>query len=186
VFGTKSGFMLIQLLVVLLLIGIMATVIVPNLQQLLPDFKRKEFVSQVQGLLSVAWQNTLATQRAHRLYFNLKQKYIQVQVEKKGAEKALKLEFEPLETAYLETTYKIPEQIELKTIYVGGQEKLKQVGIRVDAVWFYIGPGGLVQDTIINFADTRQTDAEGKASKWGLVVNPFTAQIKEYDAFQKP
>ena len=53
------------------------------------------------------------------------------------------------------------------------------------SVWFYIIPEGMTQDVVLNFIDTNDA-YDGHPRQVGLVLNPFTAQFKEYDEFQKP
>jgi hypothetical protein len=43
----------------------------------------------------------------------------------------------------------------------------------------------MAQDVVMNFIDTKDTQ-DGKPLQVGLVLNPFTAQFKTYDTFQKP
>ena len=57
-------------------------------------------------------------------------------------------------------------------------------GRQTTELWFFIVPEGLAQDVVINLLDMRDKD-RGKAKQVGLVLNPFAAQFKSYDSFQK-
>ncbi len=46
-------------------------------------------------------------------------------------------------------------------------------------------PDGLTQTVTMNFLDTKQLNAAGKPRQFGLVLNPFNAQFKVYDGFQR-
>jgi hypothetical protein len=56
---------------------------------------------------------------------------------------------------------------------------------KTEEMWFYVIPGGMAQDVIINFIDTKDLYNNAPRSV-GLVLNPFSAQFKIYDTFQKP
>lgn len=177
-FGTsKHGFTLIELLVVILLLGIMATIIVPNLQQRVPGYQRKAFVTELNTLVALGWQAALSSQKVHRIFFDFTKRVAKVEVEEPGAAKDLVV-YNPLQQAYRKTWYEWPENIEIKDFYIGG---IKDPGELLN-IYFFIVPDGLTQDVIINAVDTSQTTP----INLGLVLNPFTAQFKEYDTFQKP
>ena len=53
------------------------------------------------------------------------------------------------------------------------------------SVWFYIIPEGMVQNVVINMTDTKDV-RDNQARPVGLILNPFSAQLKIYDSFQKP
>ena len=44
----------------------------------------------------------------------------------------------------------------------------------------------MTQDVIINFYDTKDVLPDESPRPVGLVLNPFSAQLKEYDTFKKP
>ena len=46
-------------------------------------------------------------------------------------------------------------------------------------------PDGMAQDVIINLVDTKDFLPDESARPVGLVLNPFSVQLKEYDTFQK-
>ena len=66
---SKHGFTFIELVVVIMILGIVATIVVPNLQKRLPGYQRKAFVNELNTLTALGWQNALSTQKVHRIFF---------------------------------------------------------------------------------------------------------------------
>jgi hypothetical protein len=57
-------------------------------------------------------------------------------------------------------------------------------GRGTENIWFFVAASGLAQPVTINLVDDNDRSA-GRARSIGLVLNPFSAQFKEYDTFQK-
>jgi len=184
--SVKRGFTFLELVVVMMLFGIVATIVVPNLQQLLPAYKRKEFLTQISALVRLTWQQSLATQTAHRVYFDLEKRLLRIEKETDTKDKDGNPAFAPAEINYLSTSYQWDEGIVIKQFYIEGEELLTRAGIKTEKVWFYIAPDGLAQEVVINLVDSGDFDEQGKPASVGLVLNPFSAEFKDYDEFQKP
>ncbi len=181
----KNGFTFLELVVVIMLLGIVATIVVPNLQQLLPAYKRKEFLTQVSALVRLTWQQALITQKAHRVFFDLEKRVLRIEIETDKKDKTGKPAFEPAAIAYLSTNYQWADAIKIKQFFIEGEEMLARPGIKTEQVWFYIAPDGLAQEVVINLIDSSDIDAQGKPAPVGLVLNPFSAEFKSYEEFQK-
>ncbi len=179
--NSKTGFTFIELLVVIMLMGIVATMIIPNLQQRLPGHQRKAFVNELNTLLAFGWQSALATQQVHKVSFDLNARKANLEVEEVSADGSTVVD-KPVTQAYRKTSYEWPETIEIKNFYIDGVDDLGKTDRDVFNVWFYIVPEGLSQQIIMNVVDTSQTPQ----IELGLVLNPFTAQLKTYDTFQRP
>jgi len=188
VLRAKSGFLLIELLVVMVLIGIMTAVVLPNLQQRVPGHKRQVFVAQMNALLKFATDRALVTNAVHRLLVDFANKKVTLQAETAAskAKTAAKYEpeFEPVKATGLLTTLPWPSGIEVRNFYIQGEDEFAKRK-STEEIWFFIMPNGLTQDVIINIADANDK-TDGKARQVGLVLNPFTAQFKLYDTYQKP
>jgi prepilin-type N-terminal cleavage/methylation domain-containing protein len=182
----KSGFTFLELVVVMMIIGFMATIVIPNLQQLSPQYKRKEFLSRLESLVRLSWQQALAEQKAVRIFFDLEKRFVQLEIETEKKEKAGEPEFKPASISYLNTSYEWSENIVFKSFYIGKDDILGRAGTKIETLWFYIASDGLAQEVIINMIDTADKDDQGNPAKIGLVLNPFTATFKEYDEFKKP
>ncbi len=78
-----------------------------------------------------------------------------------------------------------PKNLEIKNFYVEGSDEMERIAGRPDGkIWFFVVPSGLAQNVIINFIDTLDR-VNNKPRTIGLVLNPFSAQFKVYDTFQK-
>jgi prepilin-type N-terminal cleavage/methylation domain-containing protein len=177
---SKFGFTFIELMIVILILGLVATLIVPNLQQRLPGYKRKAFVNELNTLLALGWQSALINQKVILVFFDLKKRLVSLKTEEPGP--ANTVVQKPLTQAYRKTWYEWPETIQIKNFFIDGIDDMSKPGQELLTIWFYIVPEGLSQEVIINVLDTSQTPN----IPLGLVLNPFTAQLKKYDTFQKP
>lgn len=180
----KTGFTLIEVLVAIVLIGILAAVVVPNLYHRVPSYERKQFIAQLNELMLTAWQNAIITHKIHKVDVDFGKQKIQLFIARDGEKRKKELEFEPLTGLALDTSIALPENIEIKNFYIEGFDEMARFAAGTGGAWFFIVPEGLSQEVTINFVDTKDT-INGKLRPTGLVLNPFTAQFKIYDSFQK-
>lgn len=167
----------------------MATFIAPNLQKRLPSYERRQFIAQLNSLTGLAWHNALITQKVHRVVIDVAKKTMQVQV-KNDAQDAKKEDFVLLKRPYIRSKGTFADNLEMRNFYIEGDDQIAKhrgSGSKLShEVWFYIMPDGLAQSVIINITDSKDRDSAHKPHEMSLVLNPFTAQFKEYDSFQKP
>lgn len=184
--GNNSGFTLLEILIVLAIIGILMAVVVPNFRNLLPGRERKLFVAKLNGLMRTAWQRALAERKIQKIAFDFDKRLIWLE-SATGAIKEGNPEFTKAKGSYIPTTLKIPKVIEVKNFIIEGFDEMGRYGAgrKTTESWFYIIPDGMAQVVTINFLDTSNLNAAGKPRQFGLVLNPFNAQFKVYDAFQK-
>lgn len=180
---SKAGFTFVEILLVIMLISMVASIVIPNLNVLLPDYKKKEFVSSVSALINLTWQNALTTGKTHRVYFDLKQGRIVAQIELPTTEKADESSYAAVVNDYYATSLTWPATYTLKQFYVDGKDQLKLITGKAEEIWFYIVPDGRAQATIMNISIQQDTGTDQELS---MVVNPYTVQLKQYDMFQKP
>lgn len=183
--NNKQGFTLIEVLVVLAIMGAMMTVIVPNFRKLLPRREREVFIGKLNGLAQYAWQHALIERKIHKIVFDFKknQAWVEMAV---GTSKSGEPEFTRVQGAYINPVVTIPSNIQIKNFIIEGfDEKTSRGSGGTTESWFFITPDGLTQTVTINFLDTKQINAAGKPRQFGLVLNPFNAQFKVYDSFQK-
>jgi len=166
--------------------GIVATIVVPNLRTQMPSAVRKQAFAQIGSLARLSWQQALVTQKAFRLFFILEKRMIRVEQETAARDKDGIPKFKEFSIPYLASTYEWPENIVIKQFFIGNQDMMARQGIKTQEVWFYIAADGIVQPVIINLINTHELDGEGKPLGFSLVMNPFTGQFKEYEEFQKP
>lgn len=179
---TKAGFTLLELLVAMALFGFLATMLVPNLRS--PGYERRQFIGKLNALTRFAWQNAIITDKIHKIQFDFTKEHVSVQIEQ-GRDSAGERIFGPLKQALIRTSFTIPTHIAIKNFFIEGFDEMSRfVGRKTAEAWFYIVPDGLAQEVVINFFDMKDIIAE-KARPVGLVLNPFSAQFKEYGSFQK-
>lgn len=184
--GSNKGFTLLEILVVLAIIGVLMAVVVPNFRNLLPGRERKLFVAKLNGLTRIAWQRALVERKTQKISFDFDKRLIWLE-SATGAVKDGTPEFAKAKGGYIPTALKIPKVIDIKNFIIEGFDEIGRYGAgrKTTESWFYIIPDGMAQSVTINFLDTGNLNAAGKPRQFGLVLNPFNAQFRGYNAFQK-
>lgn len=183
--GIKPGFSFLEIVIVLLILGLIGSVVIPNLQFRAADYQRKEVAEKLEALIRAGWQQALQSQQLHRVWFDLKTKLVRLEIVIEPKAEGQKPRYEPVTVQYATTQFTIPDAITIKQFFIQGSDALNQPGIKVESVWFYIVPEGLVQEVVINAVDANESDAQGKGHQFSFVVNPFTAQLSLYESFSK-
>jgi len=173
------GFTLLELIVVIAIIGILAVTVAPLFRGRESQLRTKEFVAKLNALMQVSWQQALVSQKVQRVYFDFRNKKILLEEQKDIEGK----DFVPIKSEFLDTQMEIPSTYFFKNFYIEGKDEMLR---KVRAAYFYIVPSGLAQTVIINIIDQGEELKERESEKFGLVLNPFSAQFEYYDTFQKP
>jgi len=175
----KSGFTLIELIFVILIIGFISAMALPTLRLISGD-KRAELVNQLSHLVQIAWQNAVVTGKVHRIVFDTTNHEIKAEMREltnssdhsknKTGEKAG--EYISASGAYFKASIKWDSELfPIKDWYIGTKAEASS------SLNFLVFPEGLAQPVIINFASE---------SPLSMVLNPFSAQFKDYDTYQTP
>jgi prepilin-type N-terminal cleavage/methylation domain-containing protein len=177
----KSGFTLLEILIVIAIIASLMT-LVPNLGQRKPRYEREQFIARLNALTQFAWQQALITHKLHTVEFDFTKHQVSVQrdVGERDEEGFAKTE----RVRGPRSAFNYPTHLEIKQFIIEGYDEMRGTGPKKTQAFFYIIPEGLTQEVTINFIDKKDT-IDGKARMVGLVLNPFTAQFKAYDTFQK-
>lgn len=177
--GASKGFSFIEVTVVLLILGVMATVLIPQF------LYRKtaawdSFATGLNSLVQTGSYNAMSDGALRRVLFDFEQDKIMLQVTTKPGVSAQEAgsSFNTEQSALAETVVPWPISFEMRHFFIGKDDEV--AGSRNKKVWFFIGPDGTVQDvTLVIF------DSEDERIRT-LITNPFTAQLTVYDGIQKP
>lgn len=181
----KTGFTLIELLIAMAIIAILAAVIVPNLTLVRPEYQRKAFFQQLNGLMNLATAGAIADGVSYQLFFDIKNKIISVRKDSGRKDAKNQAIFELVQVPYGNATFEIPDGYVFKNFYIEGADELRRQGATTE-VWFFVTPSGLTQTVVINILDILDVSRSEQGEIIGLVLNPFTAQFTRYDTIQKP
>lgn len=175
----KNGFTLLEILIVLAIIALFGTIMMPNLQR--PRYEREEFIARLNAATRSAQQQAMTTHTLQQIFFDMKQRQVSIKSEEKTQAKKKEKTFKASSIA----SFTWPAHIEIRQFLIDGKDALQAFALKGTAqAWFFITPQGYAQEVTINVIDKKDT-IDGKPRRVGLVLNPFNAQFKVYDSFQK-
>ena len=182
----KSGFTLIELIIVIALIGVMTIIVMPSFRGDKLAQARQAQVDQLNLLLATAQYSAITSGKINRVIFDLK--LAKVRIEQLSAKKdnLNQDQYELLQVDYNETSLDWDSNLKIKEIYTNNQNAFWSDEVGNAKAWFYIVPDGNAQNVTINFIDLAENEKTNEQSEYSLVLNPFTVQFKLYDVFQKP
>ncbi len=177
------GLTLIELLIGIAIIGMIMAALIPLMQQKEPGYERKQFTARLNSLMQLAWQQAIITHAVHRVLFDFKERKASIEKDITRSATAKKLEFEAVKGQDAQISW--PQTFIIQQFIIEGFDEMRRkAGGKAETSWFYLIPDGMTQQVTINGIDKDEM-IEGKPSRFGLVLNPYTAQFKAYDAFQK-
>lgn len=182
--SNKSGFTLVELMVAIVIIGILASFLLPNLGRTRPRYEREEFIARLSGLAQLAWRQAVISGNIHRIKFNIKERFALIESQQVSESGKKTQEYKPIEGQYVPSKITWQPRFEVRQFLIEGIDEMRHGTSRTTEAWFYVMPDGLAQEVIINFVDTVDL-VDGKPRPFGLVLNPFNAQFTAYAAFQK-
>jgi prepilin-type N-terminal cleavage/methylation domain-containing protein len=181
----RTGFTLIELIVAIAIIALLATMIIPNLAPVRPEYQRKAFFQKLNSMMNLATGGAIADGVVHQLFFDIKKKTIAVRKDSGRKDAKGEVIFQTLEVPYGTAIFDIPDGYVVKNFYIEGTDEMKRHGA-TNEVWFFVVPSGLAQAVVINIIDTLDTNRSEQGEIMSLVLNPFTTQFTLYDTLQKP
>ena len=184
--NSKHGFTLIELMITIAVIAVLAAVVIPNLLRSQPGYERKVFIAELNGLLKYAQGNAIITYTNQQIVLDLENRKMELRAQTDKTDLKGEIIYKKVQGPYINTTVKIPENIDVKNFIIEGFDEMgRSTTKKAGEVWFFIVPEGMAQEVTMNFVDRKDRLYNDKPRPIGLVLNPFTAQFKEYDSFQK-
>lgn len=182
---SNKGFTLFQLLVALGIIGLLGAALVPNLRRENPAQERKNFVSELNKLMSYAWFNGVTQNKVQRIVFDFNASIVRLEQQTQKTEHpGQEAEYVPIKRTHTATSLAWPKHYEIKNFFIEGYDEAAKYSGSLDTTWFFLVPDGLTQDVILNIVDTKNIKSSRKGTPFSLVLNPFSAQFKEFNHFQ--
>ncbi|QQR53652.1 hypothetical protein IPH25_02185 [bacterium] len=184
----KSGIAVLDLVFALAVLALIAVLAVPNVGRLMPGYKRRQFLSSVETVVNIGWQQALVTRSIHKVLFDLQEGIIVLERATDNLNQKGELEFTRAQVSGVLTRCEIPPFIEIKQFFIEGFDEIARYQGNKNAarVWFFLVPEGMAQKVVINMFDNGSKDEKGNPRSIGLVLNPLTARFYVYDEFQKP
>jgi prepilin-type N-terminal cleavage/methylation domain-containing protein len=178
----RRAFTMIEMMVVIFLIGLVATITIPRLAYKSPHAEWKMVLDDLNNLVIFARQEAISNQKIYRLTFSPNGKNpdtVSVEVEGQDPEKLNKKVYSPVTGFYLNTRYEFHPSIKLKAFYHGKKE---QMNSGEGDTHCYIVPDGLVQDILIHMSKI-ENNLETKST---FKMLPFYGKFELLDGFVRP
>lgn len=175
----KQGFTLLEVLFVMLIIGVLSAMIIPNFAGRGPRYEREQFIARLNAITQFAQQQAIAQHKMHKVNFDFERRRVHIEVAEDIQPKKGELKAKPVRGIGSSFTWQ--PQFEIKQFFI---EHINEMSDRkIKSAYFVVMPQGLTQEVTINLFDTKDT-IDNRPRKVGLVLNPFSAQFKVYDTFQ--
>jgi|SaaInlLV_10m_DNA_2_1039722.scaffolds.fasta_scaffold00006_111 prepilin-type N-terminal cleavage/methylation domain-containing protein len=178
-----AAFSLIEILIVVVVIGVLATLAVPKLIRKSPETSWEYVVDELNNLVYFARQEAISKQKNHRIVFFVgeKESSAHVEIGEENPENTSETIFKPAYSYYYNPKYIFPKNISIAEVFLGKEELLKSN--KNKTAYCYVIPHGLVQEILIHL--TRREE-DGTISKTTLKMAPFFGRFDLYKGFSKP
>jgi len=170
----RRGFTLIEVMVVVVVIGILATMVLPRLTRKSPSAKWENVLDDLNNLVYFARQESISDHKTYRLHFIVDKDGIatvQIEIEDVDPEKPGATVFPRIKPMFFKPTYTFPKEIELKAVYHNREEELEA---NKNNAYCYIIGNGLVQQTILHLIKTERD----KVDRVSFKMEPFLGKFE--------
>lgn len=178
----KSGFTLLEIMVVLMLIGILSSLVTPNFFRKQKGVVKKQFVAEFTTLMQNTLQQAILSKKIQQVFFDIKNHTITVKSHNPSLETDDKHEQFTIDPDSLASPINIPTSFIFKNFIINDKDEV-EYGRETNNAWFYVMPDGTSQPVIINFEEYDPDTADNEL--FSLTINPFYSQVQAHDTFQK-
>lgn len=178
----RSAFTMVEMMIVLLLIGVVASYLLPRLNRRSPALEWSTILRDLDNLIFFTRQEAIANQKIYRLAFKSNKNapdQVLIEQEMDDPEKPGKKIYQLVSSYYFATTYTFNPAIKLAAVYIGKQDMLED---QRGWGYCYVIPDGLVQEILIHLV--RKLDNE--ETKGSFKMNPFFGKFEFYESVLKP
>lgn len=178
----RRAFTMIEMMVVIFLIGVVATFVIPRLTYKSPNSEWSTILYDLNNLALFARQEAIANQSVYRLNFKSNSNspdIMSIEKEENDPEKSGKKNYKQVQSDYLKLPYQFHPSVKIKAFYHGKKEEISE---NSGNSCCYIVHDGLVQDVIIHLARTEK----GVESRVSFKMLPFYGKFEQFDDFIKP
>lgn len=180
------AFTLLEILIVMVVIGIIATIAAPRLTRKDPSTKWENVLEEINNMVSYARQEAISRQKTYRLRFKINKSsadFVQIEEENTDPENPNKKIYPLIQAHGFKPIYKLSNSekvsIKFEAIYHGKTEQLSE---NKGEAYCYIIPNGLVQEILIHAIRTE----DNKTNKASFKMQPFFGKFEKFDGFLKP
>lgn len=157
----KKGFSLIELTIVILIIGIIASLGLPRFFRG-SRTKSEQFIAQLTGLVRDGVQLALQTNEPQKVLFNLMAK---------------KVELQSIADNKTRRSMNIPSGVEVEDLLINGKSPFVGGGEK-RTVYFLINPDGISQEVTLILIDHAVKSRNPRAGRYEFYLNPFTGVFR--------
>jgi len=178
----RQAFTIIEIMLVVVVIGVVATLVAPRLIRRKPSAQWENVVEEINNLIYYARQEAIANYKNYRLHFKVTREdisIVQVELEQNDPEKAGRKLYSTIKSYYFNPQYELPKPISLLGVYHGKQNELDEQN---QHAYCYVIPNGLVQATWVHL----EKEEKGKKSQVTLQMLPFFGKFILQEGFVKP
>ncbi len=173
----KSGFSLVELMVVIAIIAIVSSAVLPLLKTKSARYERTAFVTKLNALMRLGWQRSIMNHSMVKILFNFATKTITLEEEVRGKPGQQRL-FVPFKKAYITPRLAIPRSLHITQFIINGMDEMSRPERTTKETWFYIMPRGITQPVTIVLAQTNP-ERKKRSTTHHIELNPFTGQFLE-------